>query len=100
MATLKPVSARFGPHSTNTRAPDAYMRSTWAIHSTGLATCAARLSKAHSRASGPVGYQSAVTLVVIRRTGAFSSSRSRTRRRGSLAGATMRLWNAWETGNG
>ena len=66
----------------------------------GLGAGAAGLSSAHPRASGPLGYQSAVTWVVIRRRGAFSSRRSSTRRSGAEAGATIRLWKAWDTGSG
>ena len=94
---MKPVRARLGPHSTKTRAPSAYMRSIWAVHSTGEATCRESTSRT---SSGSSGYQPESTLVVIGRRGWRIPRRVRMRRRGSLAGATMRVWKAWETGSG
>ncbi len=52
---IKPVNARFGPHSMNMVAPSAYIRSTWAVHSTLELICFARLSTTFSTEPGPVG---------------------------------------------
>ncbi len=48
----RPVSTRPGPDSTNTRAPAAYMASTWSTKRTGAATWRARVCR---MASGSVG---------------------------------------------
>ena len=100
IATVKPVKARFGPHSTNTRAPSPYIRSIWAVHSTGAATWRARFSMAFSAAPGPVGYHCEVVLVVMGRRGSLTCSLCSTCFIGPLAGATISEWNAWDTGNG
>ena len=53
-----------------------------------------------SAASGPVGYGSALTFVVIGRRGGWSPRRDSTPRNGPDAGATIAEWNAWLTGIG
>ena len=78
-----------------TRAPASYMAFNSLTHSTGAATCFAKISR---MALGSLGYGVASTFVKTMRTGVLTVRRSSTLRSGALAGATMLVWNAAETG--
>ena len=92
------AKARLGPTSTNKRAPSLYIVSICVVHSTAEAICGANFSRIFSLGVESLvatfGYQPPSKLEVIGIVGRLISRLSRKRRRGSLAGATIREWNA------
>ena len=48
------LKARFGPTSINTLAPESYISSIWAVHSTEDAICGANFSRIEDFASLPL----------------------------------------------
>ena len=93
------ASARLGPTSTNRRAPSSYIVSICWVHSTAEAICGASLARMACLgllpAGATFGYQPPSKLEVIGILGNRISNPSRKWRSGSLAGATIREWNAW-----
>ena len=90
--------ALLGPTSTNKRAPSSYMVSIWVVHSTAEAIWGANFSRIFSLGDEPLGatfgYQPPSKLEVIGMDGNRISKPFKKRRNGSLAGATIREWNA------
>ena len=95
MPLASALNTRFGPTSTKTRAPSRYSVSTPLMNCTGEATCCASSSTISSRVWG---YSSPVTLATMGSRGGRMSISAMISRSGMLAGATIRVWKAWETG--